>query len=176
AAIELIDDQIGHILDALEKRGQLDNTYIIFSSDHGELLGDHGMYTKSAAYEASLRVPLIIAGPHIAGGRVCDALCELIDLNATICDFAQLAPQRDIDARSLQPILDGQTDTHRQETVAALRNFRCIRTGTHKYIQNYNDCDELYDLEQDPDELDNIAATNPTVVGDLARRLRRRLG
>ena len=71
---------------------------------------------------------------------------------------------------------DGQTDTHRQATVAALRNFRCIRTGTHKYIQNYNDCDELYDLEQDPDELDNIAATAPDVVGDLARRLRRRLG
>ena len=134
------------------------------------------MYTKSAAYEASLRVPLIIAGPDIAGGRVCDALCELIDLNATICDFAQLAPQQDIDARSLQPVLAGQTDTHRQETVAALRNFRCIRTATHKYIQNYNDCDELYDLEQDPDELHNIAATAPAVVADLARRLRRRLG
>ena len=176
AATELIDDQIGQILDALEKRGQLDNTYIIFSSDHGELLGDHGLYTKSAAYEASLRVPLIIAGPNIAGGRVFDALCELIDLNATICDFAQLAPQEDIDARSLQPVLDGQTDTHRQATVAALRNFRCIRTGMHKYIQNYNDCDELYDLEQDPHELHNIAAAAPAVVGDLARRLRRRLG
>ena len=121
-------------------------------------------------------LPLIIAGPDIAGGRVCDALCELIDLNATICDFAQLAPQQDIDARSLQSVLAGQTDTHRQETVAALRNFRCIRTATHKYIQNYNDCDELYDLEQDPDELDNIAATAPDMVGDLARRLRRRLG
>ncbi|MYK42162.1 MAG: sulfatase-like hydrolase/transferase, partial [Gemmatimonadetes bacterium] len=159
-----------------EKRGQLDNTYIIFSSDHGELLGDHGLYTKSAAYESSLRVPLIIAGPNIAGGRVCDAMCELIDLNATICDFAQLAPQQGIDARSLQPVLAGQTDTCRQETVAALRNFRCIRTGTHKYIQNYNDCDELYDLEQDPDELHNIAATAPDVVADLTRRLRRRLG
>ena len=176
AATELIDDQIGQILGALEKRGQLDNTYIIFASDHGELLGDHGLYTKSAAYEACLRVPLIIAGPNIAGGRICNALCELIDLNATICDFAQLVPQQDIDARSLQPVLDGQTDIHRQATVAALRNFRCIRTATHKYIQNYNDCGELYDLEQDPDELHNIAATAPAMVADLARRLRRRLG
>ena len=75
-----------------------------------------------------------------------------------------------------KPILAGQTDTHRQDTVAALDNFRCIRTATHKYIQNYNDCDELYDLEQDPDELDNIAAAAPDMVGDLARRLHRRLG
>ena len=65
AATELIDNQIGKMLDALEQRGMLDNTYVIYSSDHGEMLGDHGLYTKSVAYEASLRVPLIIAGPHV---------------------------------------------------------------------------------------------------------------
>ena len=63
AATELIDAQIGEMLRALEQRGMLDNTYIIYSSDHGEMLGDHGLYTKSVAYEASLRVPLIVAGP-----------------------------------------------------------------------------------------------------------------
>jgi choline-sulfatase len=173
AATQLIDDQIGLILDALERRGQLDNTYIIFASDHGEMLGDHGLYTKSAAYEASLRVPLIIAGPDIARGRVSDALCELIDLNATICEFAGLAPQQGIDARSLAPVLRGETDEHRQETVAELRNFRCVRTATHKYIHNYNDTNELYDLEKDPDELHNIAGDAPDLVADLARRMRR---
>ncbi len=175
AATELIDHQIGQILAALEKRGQLDNTYIVFASDHGELLGDHGLYAKSAAYEASLRVPLIVAGPDIEGGRVSDALCELIDLNATLCDFAGLAPQEGIDARSLRPVLNGSSDTHREDTVAALQNFRCIRTATHKYIHNHNDLDELYDLDRDPDELHNIATAAPDLVVDLSRRLRRRL-
>ncbi|MEE3259484.1 MAG: sulfatase-like hydrolase/transferase, partial [Candidatus Latescibacterota bacterium] len=175
AATELIDHQIGQILAALEKRGQLDNTYIVFASDHGELLGDHGLYAKSAAYEASLRVPLIVAGPDIEGGRVSDALCELIDLNATLCDFAGLAPQEGIDARSLRPVLNGSSDTHREDTVSALQNFRCIRTATHKYIHNHNDLDELYDLDRDHDELHNIAAAAADLVVDLSRRLRRRL-
>ena len=174
AATELIDAQIGQILDALERRGQLDDTYIVFSSDHGEMLGDHGLYTKSAAYEASLRVPLIIAGPGIRGGRSSDALCELIDLNATICDLAGLPPQEGIDARSLKPVLDGTADTHREDAVAALDNFRCLRTATHKYIHNHNDRHELYDLVADPDELHNIAAERPELATDLARRLRRR--
>ena len=171
----LIDAQIGQILDALERRGQLDDTYIVFSSDHGEMLGDHGLYTKSAAYEASLRVPLIVAGPGIAGGRSSDALCELIDLNATICDLAGLPPQEGIDARSLKPVLDGAADTHREDAVAALDNFRCLRTATHKYIHNHNDRHELYDLEADPDELYNIADEQPELAVDLSRRLRRRL-
>ncbi|MCH2662060.1 hypothetical protein MK163_16585, partial [bacterium] len=125
--------------------------------------------------EASLRVPLIIAGPGIRGGRSSDALCELIDLNATICDLAGLPPQEGIDARSLKPVLDGGADTHREDAVAALDNFRCLRTATHKYIHNHNDRHELYDLVADPDELHNIAAEQPELATDLARRLRRRL-
>ena len=65
AAIEAIDDQIGEMLAAVERRGMTDNTYVIFSSDHGEMLGDHGLYTKSVPYEASVHVPLIVAGPGI---------------------------------------------------------------------------------------------------------------
>ena len=83
-SIEAIDDQVGAILDALEAHGFLENTYIVFTSDHGEMLGDHGLYAKSAAYEASLRIPLILAGPNIGPGRISDALVELIDLNPTL--------------------------------------------------------------------------------------------
>ena len=68
------------MLAALEQRGMLENTYILYSSDHGEMLGDHGLYTKSVAYEAALRVPLLIAGPGIAAGQTSDALVELIDV------------------------------------------------------------------------------------------------
>jgi choline-sulfatase len=174
AATELIDDQIGEMLRALEQRGMLDNTYIIYSSDHGEMLGDHGLYTKSVAYEASLRVPLLVAGPGIAGNRISDSLVELIDLNPTICDLAGVPVLPRIDARSIAPVLRGETEAHRSETVSALRNFRCIRTATHKLIENYSDVTELYDLENDPSELHNIASSEREIVRTLSGRLGRR--
>ena len=171
AYIELIDAQIGEILDAVEKRGMMDNTYIIFSSDHGEMLGDHGLYGKSVPYEASLRVPLIVAGPGIEGGRVSAEPVELIDTNATICEWAGLPPQENIDAQSLGPVLRGETDDHRTESVSQIRNFRLIRTKTHKLIENQNDINELYDLKNDPDELNNIANENSDIAKKLSRRL-----
>ena len=174
AATELIDDQIGEMLRALEQRGMLDNTYIIYSSDHGEMLGDHGLYTKSVAYEASLRVPLLVAGPGIPRNQISESLVELIDLNPTICDLADVPVLPRMDARSIAPVLRGETETHRSETVSALRNFRCIRTATHKLIENYNDVTELYDLENDPAELHNIAASDRKTAGTLKRRLGRR--
>ena len=174
ALIELIDDQVGLMLDAVERRGQLDNTLIVFASDHGEMLGDHGIYTKSVPYEPAVRVPLIVAGPGIEGGRVSDALVELIDLNPTICDLAGLPPQENIDARSLGPVLRGETETHREDTVCAIRGFRLIRTATHKLIDNFNDIIELYDLQTDPNETRNIAADNPALVRQLTARLRDR--
>jgi len=173
-AIALIDDQIGSILDALERRGMIDNTFIIFTSDHGEMLGDHGFYGKSKPYEQAVRVPLIVAGPGIEGGRVSDALIELIDLNPTVCELAGLPPRENIDARSFVPILRGEVTTHRTETVSCIRNFRLIRTERYKLVQNYNDITELYDLEEDPHELNNIAGERPDLVQKLSARLRER--
>ena len=171
AALELIDDQVGLMLDALERRGMLDNTVIVFSSDHGEMLGDHGLYTKSVAYEAALRVPLIAAGPGIEADRVSDALVELIDINPTLCELAGLPAQEDIDARSFVRVLRGEASEHRGETVSALRNFDCIRTRTHKLICSQSSCTELYNLANDPDEQVNIAREHPDVVRQLRQRL-----
>ena len=174
AATELIDAQIGEMLRALEQRGMLDNTYIIYSSDHGEMLGDHGLYTKSVAYEASLRVPLLVAGPDIPKNQISDSLVELIDLIPTICELAGVPVLPRIDAKSIAPVLHGETETHHTETVSALRNFRCIRTATHKLIENYNDVTELYDLENDPSELHNIAESEREITRTLSGRLGRR--
>jgi arylsulfatase len=174
-AIELIDDQVGLILNAIEARGVLDNTYIVFTSDHGEMLGDHGLYTKSVAYEPSLHVPLIVAGPGIAGDRTSDALVELVDVNPTLCELAGLPPQENVDARSLVPVLAGEKTEHRTEAIGVIRHWRCIRTHRYKLIENYNDVVELYDLDQDPGELHNIADRRAKVVPDLSRRLRDRL-
>ena len=170
-SIELIDDEIGRILRAIEDRGMTDNTLVIFASDHGEMLGDHGLYTKSLPYEAALRAPLIVAGPGIEGGRVSDALVELIDVNPTICDLMGLPPLERIDGVSFADLLVGKAEKHRTETVSAIRNFRCIRTEQHKLVQHYNDVMELYDLEADPDEMRNIAPDSQDTVRELSRRM-----
>ncbi len=174
SAIEVIDDQVGAILDALERRGMAENTYVIFASDHGEMLGDHGLYGKSVAYESSLRVPLIVAGPGIEGGRVSDALVELIDVNPTICELAGAPPQEHMDARSIVPVLRGEREAHRTETVSAIHNFWCVRTQSHKLVRNDNDLTELYDLEDDPDERHNIAGDEPELVRTLGQRMTER--
>jgi arylsulfatase len=175
AAIELIDDQIGQIITALEQRDMLDNTYIIFASDHGEMLGDHGLYQKSVAYEPSLQVPLIVAGPGIDGGRTSNALVELSDINPTICDLTHTPKLPHIDARSFKPVLENKTKSHRTETISTIRAFQCIRTSRYKLIVNINDIPELYDIIQDPHELNNIAPKQPSLVKELSNRLKDRL-
>ncbi|MGI6544131.1 MAG: sulfatase [Limnochordia bacterium] len=174
AAIEVIDDQIGLLLAALEKRQMVDNTIIVFTSDHGEMLGDQGLFQKNVPYEAALRVPLIFAGPGIAGDRSVDALIELIDLNPTLCELAGLPPQPHMDALSFAPLLHGESTIHRPHVISALRHFRCIRTERYKLIENYNDITELYDLPADPWEQHNIAANRKAEVNRLARELQRR--
>ena len=174
ATIELIDDQVGDMLSALERRGMLDNTVVIFSSDHGEMLGDFGLYAKFVAYEASLRVPLIASGPGIRAGQVSDALVELIDLNPTICELAGLSRQEHIDAQSFAPVLKGDALEHRTETASMIENFRCIRNRDYKLIHNYNDVYELYDLQNDPRELHNVAKERPDIFEDMNGRLRER--
>jgi len=174
AAIELIDDQVGSLIAALERRGWLDNTYVFYTSDHGEMLGDHGLYTKSLPYEGSLRVPLIAAGPGIEPRPTSQALVELIDLNPTVCELAGLDRQPGIDGQSLGPVLRGEAKVHRSETVSGLRGFRCVRTAEHKLIESSTQGRELYDLVADPDELVNVADQHPQWGDDLARRLRQR--
>lgn len=172
AAIEAIDDSVGEILQVLEERGQLDNTYIIFSSDHGEMLGDHGMWTKCFAYEPSCHVPLLIAGPGIEAGRTCDALLSLIDINATVCDLAGLPPQEAIDARSFRPILEGDVATHRKVVTAALGGWRMLFNGRYKVVANDHDRTELYDLKEDPRELHNLANEQPQRAREMLRQFR----
>lgn len=174
ASISLIDDYVGQILDTLKSRGMLDNTYIIFASDHGDMMGDHNLYSKQVAYEPSLRVPLMAAGPNIAPGRESDALIELSDLNPTICELAGLPPQPDIDAQSFGRLLFGQTEQHRECAVCFNWNFRSIRTRDYKLIINYNDIPELYDMNNDSRELCNIADQNPEIVQELTQALRSR--
>ena len=120
--IELIDHNVGRMLDALERTGQADNTLVIFTSDHGEMLGDHGLLLKGCRfYEGLVHVPLILRWPgQIAAGTTTDALVELTDLAPTLLDAAGMAVPRHMAGRSLLPLLRGTATEHR----CALRVLR----------------------------------------------------
>ncbi len=149
----------------------MENTFIIYTSDHGEMLGDHGLYTKHCAYEPSMRVPLIAAGPGIEGGRVSDALIELIDCNAVSCELAGIGVSENLDAQSFTPVLTGESGTHRSEVITMERNYRAIRDHDYKLIENYNDKLELYDMREDPAELKNVVDDNWEIVKSMKKRM-----
>ncbi len=175
ALIKLIDDQIGQLLDALEKRDMLQNTVIIFSSDHGEMLGDHGLWQKQLAYEPAIHVPLIAAGPGIRQGAESDAMIDMMDINPTICALAGVEAASNLDARSFEGILRGESEAHRSEIMSALHDFRCLRRPTTKFVDNGADLPELYDLARDPGETRNVAAENPAEVAEMRASLARYL-
>jgi arylsulfatase len=174
-SITAIDDAIGGILQTLERRGMAGNTVIVYSSDHGEMMGDHGLFTKHVAYEAALGVPLIVSGPGLPAGKQSDALIELSDLNPTLCELSGLPPQENIDARSFVPLLRGERSSHREDIISGVENTHCIRTARHKLITHDGDDCELYDLEADPQERTNITPAQQDLLKSLHSRLRERM-
>jgi len=174
AMIAQIDDQFARILDVLESTGQRDNTVVIFTSDHGEALGDHGLLQKGCRfYEGLVRVPLIFSWPaKFETGLHSDALVELLDMTATIVDLAGLPQPEYMQGKSLLPILQGKAspdhlrDFVRCEYFDALDPHFTGGTGTfatmyrgRRYklsVYHGHDLGELYDLENDPWEFDNL--------------------
>jgi arylsulfatase A-like enzyme len=117
AMIRLIDDQLGRILDSLRDTGQLGRTIIVFMSDHGEMLGDHGLILKGCRFfEGLVHVPLIVSWPEgFRQGEVSEALVELVDIAPTLLEAAGLAVPEAMQGRSLAPILTGAADPHRHK-------------------------------------------------------------
>jgi arylsulfatase A-like enzyme len=170
AMCDLIDEQVGRMLDTLEATGQLENTLVIYTSDHGEMLGDHGIYLKGPFfYEPAIHVPLIIAGPGAVEAQTSPALVELTDLPQTILDAAGLAHHAGMQGRSLWPLLTGGADAdhHRDNVYAEYYNampwhrnptaqMTMVRTAAHKLVMDHaHNTGELYDLEADPTETHN---------------------
>jgi arylsulfatase A-like enzyme len=170
AMIKLIDDQVGRILEALECTGQRDDTIVIFTSDHGETLGDHGLIQKGCRfYEGLVRVPLIWVWPgRVPAGVRSDALVELMDIAPTLLDYAGLPIPAHMQARSLKPLLEGaiapaaHRDHVRSEYYDALDqpagSLATMYRDRRYKITNYHQHDfgELYDLEADPWEFANL--------------------
>ena len=172
AAITFMDAQVGRLLDALERLKLADNTIVVFWSDHGYLLSEHGQWMKQSLYEESARVPLIIAAPGMkAAGKASRRVVELLDLYPTLADLCGLtAPQR-LAGRSLRPLLDNpDARWEKPASTQVIRNGqgktfmgRSIRTERWRYTEwdEGRKGTELYDHDRDPHEYRNLAA-NPS--------------
>lgn len=162
--ISSVDHEVGRILDALEQAGELDNTYVIFISDHGEWLGDHGLLLKGPMlYDGLLRVPCLIQGPDVPAGRVIDDPVGTVDVLATAADMAGLAAPEG-HGRSWRALWDGsesrdfalseyEVDSLRSAVDMDLMTVRSARYRAS--IDMRTDTGELYDLQEDPDEMVN---------------------
>ena len=171
AMIAQIDDAVARILQALTDSGQREDTIVLFTSDHGETLGDHGLIQKGCRfYEGLVRVPLVIAWPGggVARGLRSDALVELVDLAPTLLDLAGLPVPAHMQGRSLAPILRGAADPHRHRDAVRCEYYDALdeadgtfatmwRDRRHKIVVYHGkDVGELYDLEADPGEFVNL--------------------
>lgn len=165
ASITEIDAQFGKLLRLVEESACADNTIIIFTTDHGELLGAHGMYCKNfGAFEEIYNVPLIMAGPGIDRGIRTDARVGLQDLCPTILELTGSAPITAPDSASFAQVLNGDADASAYQTGYAeyyggrmIVTQRVVWDGRWKLVFNGFDFDELYDLEEDPLEMTNLA-------------------
>jgi len=169
AMVELIDKQVGRMVAALEETGQLENTIVIFMSDHGEMLGDHGLFLKGPHfYDEAVRVPLIISWKdRFAANLRADCLMELIDITPTLLEAAEIDVPNTIQGRSLMPILLRQREAghHRDYVFSEYYNAwthkhsygSMLRTREEKIVVYHGtDQGELYDLKNDPDEFENL--------------------
>lgn len=179
AMIENIDTHLGSYLDAITARGELNNTIIIYSSDHGEMLGDHNCWGKSTYYHPSVSIPLVIAGPGIKHGHPYRHPVLLHDLAATCLDYAGLNIPDDMDSLSFKPILEGKTTQQRPYVLSGLvtpgRAWHLIFDGRYKYVELKGEPALLFDLEFDPLENNNLSDSAPLIVERMRKILNEEL-
>ena len=170
AMVSLIDDQVGRILEALRETGQDRDTLVVFMSDHGEMLGDHGIYFKGPHfYDCQMRVPLVIRWPggSVNAGRRIEGLVELVDLAPTLLDAGGLEVPQRMQGKSLLPMLRGEAETEfvHEQVFAEYYNAwthgdaygSMLRTQKEKIVVYHGTGQgEFYDLENDPQEFLNL--------------------
>ncbi len=165
AVISHLDAQVGRVIKTLEERRELERTIVIFTSDHGLALGSHGLRGKQNMYEHTIGVPLIMAGPGVPRGQKTGAQCLLRDLYPTICEMTGAAAPKNLEGRSLVPLLAGTAKEIYPFVCGYFREFqRMIRTDRWKLIE-YPQIGrrQLFDLANDPAERRDLAGDNVQV-------------
>jgi choline-sulfatase len=183
ALCSFMDDNVGKVLQALEAAGLAADTRVVYTSDHGENLGKRGIWGKSNMYEHAAQVPLILAGPDVAQGRTVKTAVSHLDAYRTILDCVGLATtgaEHDLPGGSLYRIAAAGDDASRPvfseyHAAGAATGAFLLRRGRHKLIYYVGMAPELFDLEADPEELDNLAAKpeHAALLRDMEAALRR---
>ena len=183
AMITQIDHYVGWIVDTLIEQGELANTVVIYTADHGEMAGDHGRFGKTCFHEGSERVPLVVAGPGVEAGGDSNALVETLDVGKTICELAGVEPHSLDQGKSLMPVLSGLAEAHRDTAYAEMGCDRMLLDDRYKLVWGEPSADRrklgrlhldkpvdippspirLFGLAEDPHELCDLA-------GDPAHR------
>jgi len=176
-AVSFIDEQIGRIVRALEQRGMLENTFILFTADHGDMLGEHHLWRKSYPYEASARVPMLVRWPESMGlearrGQVNSRPVELRDVLPTFLDVAGARIPKSLDGQSMLKLIRGEIEGWRESIdlehvvfiesddplVLQMSDWNALTDGRWKYIYfAFDGSEQLFDLETDPGELRDLA-------------------
>ncbi|MBI1315141.1 sulfatase-like hydrolase/transferase [bacterium] len=181
ASITFADAQLGIILDTLKQTGLDKNTVVLFTSDHGYHMGEHGHWQKTTLFENATRVPLIMAGPGVTAiGQTSASPAEMIDFYPTLGELCGLKPPASISGVSLLPALRSVDATPRTSALTQYANGYSIRTSTHRYTEwgdNGSLGNELYDHANDPAEMTNLAGRpeSANLVDELSVLLRRRI-
>lgn len=174
ASVSFMDSQVGRVLEALAKSGQLENTIVVVWGDHGWHLGEKGITGKNTLWERSTRVPFIWAGPGVAKGAKCHRPAELLDIFPTLLDICGLPARTDLEGHSLTAQLKN-AEAPREWPAITTHNQgnHTIRTEKWRYIRYADGSEELYDEEADHNEWTNLAgdAKYATVKADLAKWL-----
>ena len=178
AMVAETDAMAGSVLEAVDRLGLAPSTYVIYISDHGEMNMEHGQHLKNALYEASARVPMIVCGPRVPGGLVVETPVSLVDLYPTLMDMAHAEKPEGLEGCSLKPLWRGQDGPRPGAVLSQYHsNFRyasafMLRRGAWKYTAYAGAPPQIFDLDEDPDEVRDLAAARPDVVADMDAALR----
>ena len=166
------DHNIGRILSYLEDAGQLDNTIVVYSADHGDLLGDFRCFFKCNLLQGSVGVPLIIAGPGVAAQGSVDAVAGLQDILPTVAEMSGNPLSQSVHGENLQPVLDGSAprvrDHYISQCLDSPNQRYMVRSEQWKYVYHeLGGVEELYDEVEDRQELVNLASQRPELVAEM---------
>lgn len=181
ASITFADAQVGRIVDAVDKLELAENTVIVFTSDHGYHMGEHGHWQKTTLFDNAARVPLIVAAPGSkAAGKATKCPAEMIDFYPTLADICGLNAPENLSGFSLRPALDDPSARPRQDALTQYDTGYSLRSGNFRYTEWGNDGSqgaELYNHSSDPGEMVNLADRPDAAetVKRLSRRLRKRI-
>ena len=173
--VSYFDEKIGQLLDALHQLGLAENTIVLVTSDHGEMMGEHGMWFKRTFFDGSTRVPLIASCPgRLPTGRRLKETASLVDLFPTLLDIAGLEDMEEacasVDGHSFRPLLEGDDPAWKDCAISeyygegVIHAGRMVRKGEYKYIYVHEEAPRLFDMESDPNEQTDLAGT-PDLAG-----------